>query len=414
MEHVEKIIVSIQLNEVEISVGELASDSKNIYFKYYTDFIKRGLEISPFKLKLNNLINKADPVPFDGLFGVFADSLPDGWGKLLLDRSLTARGVSVDNITVLDRLAYVGSNGMGALTYKPEMEDEAQTEFKVELDEIAKATNQIMAGTATNVLDELFKLGGSSGGARPKILVAYNPVTQQLIGTEKTLPNDYEHWLIKFPSSYDSPDIANIEYAYYKMALDAGIEMSESKLFKGNSGQAYFGTKRFDRVGNKRLHLHSAAGIMHDNFRLSNIDYGDLMDCAFKLEKDVRAYEKILRLAAFNVFAHNRDDHSKNFSFLMDANGIWKVAPAYDLTFSNSGHGMHNTTVARESKNPSKKNLMELGDYFKIKNASKIIDDVQDVVFNWKMYADQCEVSSDSKNRIEKIISLRTSGISEG
>lgn len=404
MEHIEKIIVSIQLNEEEIAVGELASDGKNIYFKYYTDFIKRGLEISPIKLKLNNLINKADPIPFDGLYGVFADSLPDGWGKLLLDRALTARGVVVDDITVLDRLAYVGSNGMGALTYKPEIEEEGQAEFKVELDEIAKATNQIITGAATNVLDELFKLGGSSGGARPKILVGYNPITQHLIGTDKTLPNDYEHWLIKFPSSSDRPDIANIEYAYYKMALDAGIEMSESKLFKGLSGQAYFGTKRFDRDGNKRLHLHSAAGIMHDNFRLSNIDYGDLMDCAFKLERDVRAYEKILRLAAFNVFAHNRDDHSKNFAFLMDATGTWKVAPAYDLTFSTSGHGMHSTTVARESKNPTKKHLMELGDYFKIKNANKIIDEVQAVVFNWKIYADQCEVSNESKNRIEKII----------
>lgn len=404
MQHIEKIIVSIQLNEEEIAVGELAKDGKNIYFKYYTDFIKRGLEISPIKLKLNNLINKADSIPFDGLYGVFADSLPDGWGKLLLDRTLMARGVVVDDITVLDRLAYVGSNGMGALTYKPEIVEEGLAEFKVELDEIAKATNQIITGAATNVLDELFKLGGSSGGARPKILVGYNPITQHLIGSDKTLPYDYEHWLIKFPSSSDRPDIANIEYAYYKMALDSGIKMSESKLFKGLSGQAYFGTKRFDRDGNKRLHLHSAAGIMHDNFRLSNIDYGDLMDCAFKLERDVRAYEKILRLAAFNVFAHNRDDHSKNFAFLMDSTGTWKVAPAFDLTFSTSGHGMHSTTVARESKNPTKKHLMELGDYFKIKNANKIIDEVQAVVFNWKAYADQCEVSNESKNRIEKII----------
>jgi serine/threonine-protein kinase HipA len=404
MEHVEKIIVSICLNEEEISVGELVSDTKNIYFKFYTEFIKRGIEISPIKLKLNNLINKADPIPFDGLFGVFADSLPDGWGKLLLDRALNARGVAVDDITVLDRLAYIGSNGMGALTYKPEIEDFGHEEFKIELDEIAKATNQIINGVASNVLDELYQLGGSSGGARPKILVGYNPVSQHLIGIEKILPKDYEHWLIKFPSSYDRPDIANIEYAYYKMALDAGIEMIESKLFKGVSGQAYFGTKRFDREGNKRLHMHSAAGMMHDNFRLSNIDYGDLMDCAFRLERDVRAYEKILRLAAYNVFAHNRDDHSKNFAFLMDANGIWKVAPAYDLTFSNSGHGMHSTTVARESKNPTKKHLMELGNYFKIKNASKIIDEVQAVVFNWKMYADQCGVSTESKNRIEKII----------
>ena len=408
MDHVKKIVVSIQFNEEEIEVGELVSEGKNIYFKYYVDFIKRGLEISPLKLKLNTAVNKANEIPFDGLFGVFADSLPDGWGKLLLDRALTARGIAVDDITALDRLAYVGSNGMGALIYKPEIAVETQAEFKIELDEIAKATNQIITGVTTDVLDELFKLGGSSGGARPKILVGYNPITQHLIAAEKKLPNQYEHWLIKFPSSFDSPDIANIEYAYYKMALDAGIEMSESKLFKGKSSQAYFGTKRFDRDGNKRLHSHSAAGIMHDNFRLSNIDYGDLMDCAFILEKDVRAYEKILRLAAFNVFAHNRDDHSKNFAFLMDGKGIWKVAPAYDLTFSSSGHGMHSTMVAKESANPTKKHLMDFADYFKVKNASEIIDSVQDVVFNWKMYADLAWVSEESKNKIDKVIGRKS------
>jgi len=408
MGQVKKIIVSILFNEEEIELGELVSDAKDIYFKYYADFIKRGLEISPFKLKLNSEINKSDAIPFDGLFGVFADSLPDGWGKLLLDRALTAKSVDIDDMTMLDRLSYIGSNGMGALIYRPEIKDESHQEFKLELDEIAKATNQIITGTSTDVLDELYKLGGSSGGARPKILVGYNSISQHLIGVEKTLPIDYKHWLIKFPSSSDRLDIANIEYAYYKMALDAGIEMSESKLFKGKSGKAYFGTKRFDRIGNKRLHLHSAAGIMHDNFRLSNLDYGNLMDCAFKLEQDVRAYEKILRLAAFNVFAHNRDDHSKNFSFLMDAQGSWKVAPAYDLTFSSSGHGMHSTMVAKESANPTKKHLMQLADYFKVKNASSIIDQVQNVIYNWKMYANECEVSTESKNRIAKVIGQKS------
>jgi len=404
MNHIKKIIVSIQFNEKEIELGELVSESKFIYFKYYADFIRAGWEISPIKLKLNAKINTANEIPFDGLFGVFADSLPDGWGKLLLDRALTARGFNSGDLTALDRLAYVGSNGMGALTYKPEIEDDSQKEFKIELDEIAKAANEIVTGTATDVLDELFKLGGSSGGARPKILVGYKPTSQHLIGTEKMLPEGYQHWLIKFPSSFDLPDIANVEYAYYKMALDAGIEMSECKLFKGQSGQTYFGTKRFDRDGNNRLHLHSAAGMMHDNFRLSALDYGNLMDCAFILEKDVRAYEKILRLAAFNVYAHNRDDHSKNFSFLMDANGTWKTAPAYDLTFSNSGHGMHSTMVANESANPVKKHLMDLADYFKIKNASTVIDEVQAVVRNWNTYAEQGEVSSESRNKIGKVI----------
>ena len=408
MEHVKKIIVSIQFSKNEIELGELVSEGRAIYFKYYTDFITKGIEISPLKLKLNTSINKADTIPFDGLFGVFADSLPDGWGKLLLDRALTAKGIDISNMTMLDRLAFVGSKGMGALIYKPEIDDEIHKEFEFELDNIAKATHQIISGTSIEILDELYILGGSSGGARPKILVGYNPKTQHIIGAEKDLPIGYEHWIIKFPSSSDKADIANIEYAYYKMAIDAGIEMSACKLFKGKSGQEYFGTKRFDRIGNNRLHMLSAAGMMHDNFRLSNLDYGNVMDCAFLLERDVRAYEKVLRIAAFNVFAHNRDDHSKNISFLMDENGNWKVSPAYDLTFSSSGHGMHSTMVSGESANPTKQHLMELAIYFKIKNASAIIDQVQEVIYNWKDYAVQCKVSTDSKNRIQKVIGKKS------
>jgi serine/threonine-protein kinase HipA len=404
MESIKKIIVSIQFNKSEMELGELVIGGRDIYFKYFTDFIAKGIEISPLKLKLQKDIFKADARPFDGLHGVFADSLPDGWGTLLLDRALTAKGIDISKINMLDRLAFVGSNGAGALIYKPEIDQERHKELKFELDDIAIASHQILTGTYTEILDELYLLGGSSGGARPKILVGYNPKTEHIIANEKVLPIGYEHWLIKFPSSFDRPDIAHIEYAYYQMAIDAGIEMSECKLFKGKSGQAYFGTKRFDRIGNNRLHMHSAAGIMHDNFRLSNLDYGNVMDCAFRLERDVRAYEKILRLAAFNVFAHNRDDHSKNISFLMDENGIWKVAPAYDLTFSSSSHGMHSTMVNGESAKPSKLHLLELANYFKIKNASSIIDHVQSVIYDWKVYANQCHVSNDSKNRIEKVI----------
>ncbi len=404
MEHIKNLVVSLQFDDTPIELGELVNENNHIYFKYYAEFIKSGLEISPIKLKLNHEINQASENLFDGLYGVFADSLPDGWGRLLLDRALASKGIASSDITVLDRLAYVGNNGMGALVYRPKLTLEKSKNYKIELDALAKATNQVIAGTPNVVLDELFILGGSSGGARPKILVGYNPSTQHLIGDEKILPQNYEHWLIKFPSSADSSDIANIEFAYYNMAIDAGIEMSESKLFAGKSGRVYFGTKRFDRIGNNRLHLHSAAGIMHDNFRLSNLDYGHLMDCAFMLEKDVRAYEKILRLATFNVFAHNRDDHSKNFSFLMNPKGIWKFAPAYDLTFSYSGHGLHSTMIAGESANPTKKHLMELVNYFNIKNANTVINEVERVVNNWKNYATNAGVSRASTSRIEKII----------
>jgi serine/threonine-protein kinase HipA len=404
MERIDKIIVSLQFQAEEIAVGELVQEQKQIYFKYYPSFVQNGLDISPLKLKLSAIIQKANETPFDGLFGVFSDSLPDGWGRLLLDRTLTAKGVSLANIGPLERLAFVGNKGMGALVYRPEIELEHHDSFKIELDEIAKATQQIITGTASDVLDDIFQLSGSSGGARPKILVGYNKKTQHIIANSPFLPQDYEHWIIKFPSSSDNPDIANIEYAYYKMAIASGIEMSESQLFQGKSGKTYFGTKRFDRNGNNRLHLHSAAGMMHDNFRLSSLDYGHLMDCAFTLEKDIKAYEKILRLAAFNVFANNRDDHSKNFSFLMNHEGKWIFAPAYDLTFSYSGHGMHSTMIAGESANPNKKHLLELANYFKVKNANLIIDEVQNYVNEWNKYAKLCNISKNTIKNIQKVI----------
>jgi serine/threonine-protein kinase HipA len=177
---------------------------------------------------------------------------------------------------------------------------------------------------------------------------------------EDNLPEDYDEWIIKFPSSSDSRKIANIELACHRMALLAGIAMSECHLFKGKSGQVYFGTKRFDRVADKHLHAHTASVLIHDNFRMSTMDYGHLMDCAFRLEKHMKTYEKVFRLAAFNVYSHNRDDHSKNLSFLMNAKGEWQFSPAYDLTFSYSGYGFHSTMIAGESKNPGRKDLMKL------------------------------------------------------
>ena len=404
MEQIKKLLVSIRLANEEVSIGELVSVSKGIYFKYFPSFIERGIQISPFKLKLGAEIRQADAMPFDGLFGVFADSMPDGWGRLLLDRALAEKGMRNASLPLLNRLAFVGSNGMGALTYKPEMEIEHLLRFEFELDAIASSSKQVLEGLESKVIDKLFALGGSSGGARPKILVAFNNRTKEIMGSNQILPTGFEHWLIKFPSSNDSIDIANIEFAYYKMALDAGIEMSECRLFTGESNKQYFGTKRFDRVEKSCIHMHSAAGIMHDNFRQSNLDYGNLMDCAFKLENDVIAYEKILRLAAFNVFAHNRDDHSKNFSFLMNSDGIWRAAPAYDLTFSSSSHGMHSTMIAGESANPTKKNLLDLGRYFKVNNSEKIIDQVYSVVQNWRFYAEKSGVGKQSTKRIESVI----------
>jgi len=404
MTETKNIKISIHLGDEIAEVGEMVSTGKNIFFRYYPTFIKRNIEISPIKLQLSNEIQTASQYPFDGLFGVFYDSLPDGWGRLLLDRTLQNKGILPEQLTPLDRLAIVGKNGMGALVYEPETNITKDFRNQPDFDEIAREVATILQGDNSGNIEALYLAAGSSGGARPKVLLGYNPQNNEVIPETAILPDGFKHWLVKFPSSADKPDIANIELAYYKMALEAGIEMSECRLFSGISGNEYFGTKRFDRVGNQRIHLHSASGLMHDNFRQSTMDYGHLMDCAFRLENNIDAYRKILRLAAFNVFTHNRDDHSRNFAFLMGASGNWKLAPAFDLTFSTSGFGMHSTSVAGETKNPGRKQLMELANHFKIKNRVEIIEQAANAAKKWPQFAEECSVSSVSILQINSII----------
>jgi serine/threonine-protein kinase HipA len=401
MAGINKLFVSLHLGGNNFDVGELVLFDNKLYFRYNTDFLKTGLNLSPIKLTFTGDIVGADKQLFEGLFGVFNDSLPDDWGRLLLDRFLSAMGIDIIKITPLDRLAYVGSRGMGALVYRPEIKPEKTTDLFPELDIIAAEMDHILQGKSSEIIEELFVMGGSSGGARPKIYAAYNPLTDDLNQGADNVPEGYDQWIIKFPSSSDSREIANIEIAYHKMALLAGIEMSECRLFKGKSGQVYFGTKRFDRIANKRLHTHTASGLMHDNFRMSTMDYGHLMDCAFRLEKHVKAYEKVFRLAAFNVYSHNRDDHSKNFSFLMNAKGEWKFAPAYDLTFSYSGYGLHSTMISGESKNPGRKELMKLATHFGLKNAGSIIDEVQEAISQWGAIAIENSITSETRNTIQ-------------
>lgn len=401
MKKINKLLVSLDIEGQNYEVGELVLSEQKIYFRYNSDFISSGLNLSPIKLPFKNEISTCQKEPFDGLFGVFNDSLPDGWGRLLLDRTLSSKGTDISKITPLDRLAFVGSRGMGALIYQPEFEVAGKFSSQIELDVIAKEMYQILQGNSSEIIEELFELGGSSGGARPKIFVAYNPDNEEIIHGEEELPGGFEHWIIKFPSSSDNPEIAKIEYAYHKMATKAGIEMSDCKLFEGKSGKNYFGTKRFDRPGNMRLHVHTASGLMHDNFRASTMDYGHLMDYAFRLERHVNAYRKVLRLAAFNVFSHNRDDHSKNFSFMMNLKGEWRLAPAYDLTFSYSSFGFHSSMVAGESQNPGKKHLLKLANHFGLKDGEAIIDEVRCAVAEWSSIAKKLDINSETISKIQ-------------
>lgn len=396
MDDIQKIKAFLNLDNSKVEIGDLVQNQNKIYFKYHPDFMESGLEISPFKMKLSREILTPKELHFEGLFGVFSDSIPDGWGKLLLDRKLLSTGIKSKTISPLDRLTFLDNNSIGAISYEPNNEGKNNSSHTIDLDQISDEIETVLSGTSEEVIEELFQLGGSSGGARPKILVGFNSKTEELLYGKSNMPNGFEHWIIKFPAFNDLQDIALIEYAYNKMAQNAGIEVNEFRLFKSKKGNYFFGSKRFDRNQNEKIHLHSAAGLLHDNFRMSTMDYGHLMDCAFTLEKDFNAYSKILRLATFNVLAHNRDDHSKNFSFLMDKNGKWQFAPAYDLTFSNSSYGFHSTTVAGESKNPSLKHLTELAKHFGVKNHKPIFDQVSQAVTEFEKNASSLDVSKSS------------------
>jgi serine/threonine-protein kinase HipA len=407
MKPVEKIKAYLNTSSGKLEIGQMVLVQNRIYFKYDEDFLQTGLEISPFKLKRTSEIIVPTETHFEGLFGVFHDSLPDGWGRLLLDRKLRFLQIDLNTISALDRLSFLDGNSMGAITYEPVYEAGEVGLKTLDLDSIAREIHHVLSGDASEVVDELYQLGGSSGGARPKILVGYNESTDELLFGQDLLPEGFEHWIIKFPGSYDREDIALIEYTYNQMAEKAGIEVAPYRLFKSSKGNWFFGSKRFDRKGNTKIHLHSVAGLLHDNFKMSSLDYGHIMDAAFKLERDVQAYRKILRLAAFNVMAHNRDDHSKNFSFLMDETGQWSFAPAYDLTFSSSSFGMHSTAVFGEHKSPGREHIIQLAHHFKVKNVTILLDEVQTAVNQFESLAIQNRMSKDSivfiKRQLTKI-----------
>lgn len=402
---VTKLDVYIQFSKQEELIGQLILDSRSILFKYSDAYLEAGENLSPNQLKFDDNPQTAKEKYFNGLFGVFADSLPDAWGYLLIKKRLSANRIAIESLNALDHLTFAGTNSMGALQYRPSVELE-QKAIEINLDKLNNNISEVFSGESSIVIDDMFRRGGSPGGARPKIYAGYNPKTDSLISGIANLPEDYEHWIIKFGADVDSKDIANIELVYYKMALDSGIEMSKCRVFNSATGNSYFGTKRFDRIGNDKLHMLSVAGLLHDDYEHSTIDYGNLIFQAKKLTNNAQAAEQMFRRTVFNVLSHNRDDHSKNFAFLMDAEGVWSLAPAYDLTFSASSQGYHSTSCAGNYVDPGKKELLELATALSINKAKVTIDEIKGIIDRWRIYAELSGVSEASINTIEK--SLKT------
>ena len=357
---------ALQVYYDERLVGTLAMTADHkAAFQYDDEWLENGFSISPFSLPLKKQVFVPQKDYFDGLFGAFADSLPDNWGRVLLNRLLRSHKQNPDELTVLNRLAIVGKSGMGALTYYPEQSFSEQQK-PVNLDELAEECEKILNTEYSDKLDELYYLGGTSGGARPKIMTTV----------------DGKDWIIKFPAHVDRKDAGKMEYDYSCCARQCGITMSETRLFPSDKCKGYFGIRRFDREADgKRVHMLTAAALLELDFEQPSLDYHSLMKLTKILTRDNKEdVENMFRRMCFNVFAHNRDDHSKNFTYLYDEiNDQWRLSPAYDLTYSNTYYGEHTTTIDGNGRNPGRKELLAVGIAAGMRksNCERIIDTIQ-------------------------------------
>lgn len=324
-------------------VGTIAKLNNKYAFQYDDNWIKDGFSISLFSLPLKKELFIPNDMTFNGFFGVFSDSLPDSWGNLLLDRFLHKNGIK--DYDGLFRLACVGKNGMGALEYVPSKE--YIIDSVLDFDNYQKEVDKILGSEDDINIDLLYRYGGSSGGARPKALFKI----------------DNEEWIIKFQSRYDINNSGVCEYEYSLVCKEIGINIPETTLFDSKINGGYFGIKRFDRTNDKKIHVISAAALLEADFNTPCADYNDL----FKLTKIVTRdnlndiKELYLRMC-FNVFAHNFDDHLKNFSYLYDEKtNNYRLSPAYDMTYSKTYYGEHTTSINHKGKDITLEDLIIVG-----------------------------------------------------
>jgi serine/threonine-protein kinase HipA len=354
-------IKSIEVWKNGEKVGQIALTPDSLCaFEYDGAFLINGKSISPFFLPLQKEVFIAKRNPFNGGFGVFDDSLPDGWGNLILDRYLKNKGVDTSKLTLLQRLALVGSSGRGALEYRPDW-SELPSSQKISFEQIAIETEKILSSQQyIESLETLYKLGGSPGGARPKVFVR----------------NENKEWLVKFRAYNDPTDVGKIEFEYSLLAKKCGINMPETHLFEGK----YFGVQRFDRTDSGKIHTISAAGLLNANYREPSLDYESLLKLCHILTKNMEEVYALYRLMIFNIAIKNKDDHAKNFSFQL-INDEWKLSPAYDLLPSDGFNGFH-TTTTNNCGEPTIKDILAVAEKTGLnkQRSISILDEVFDIV----------------------------------
>lgn len=348
-------------------VGQLAMDGRQPVFQYHAQWLQNPLPLSPLELPATlKLYSGYEPSQY-GLPGLIADSLPDGWGMLLMDRFFKKyQQRQPYDVNILERLAYIGQSAIGALSFEPEA-DIAQQQAEMDLLALARESLVVIEDEDTEALKNLLIIGGSPQGARPKALIKFDS-TNNRVSTLPTAAGD--DWLVKFPARGENQSVCAAEHVYAQLAKQCGLNTPDTQFFDLGSGYGAFGVKRFDRDNGMRIHVHTLAGLLNTNFRLPTLSYTQLLRCIRALTHSELEVIQGYRQCVFNVVFHNRDDHSKNFSFMMDSVGNWALSPAYDLSFNTGLNGEHNMDIMGEGKNIKLKHLLDLAKNSDIKLAT--------------------------------------------
>ena len=397
-------------------IGQLTMDGRRPTFGYDAAWIADGLELSPIEMPLRAAPYYGSHASSHYLCGLLSDSLPDGWGMLLMDRFFRKTMPHAAPINVLDRLAYIGNSAMGALSFEPQ-QDLSGADIYINdftLAKLAAANQSILSGQDSDILAELIVIGGSPQGARPKALVLYDK-SSDFITTDLTSEHpSATPWLIKFPAQSEHKSVCLLESLYADMAKQAGLNMPTHHYFDICKKHAAFGVERFDRLGNQRVHIHTLAGLLDIDFRIPSLDYLQYLRCVRMLTQSQIAVEEGFRHAVFNVIFNNKDDHSKNFSFMMDKAGRWSLSPVYDLAYNSGMNGYHQMDVAGEAQYPTLSHLLKLAKLADIKQnkAQAIIDQVASVAEGFLLTINNYDiekelsnqVASDIKNNIERMV----------
>ena len=412
-------------------IGIIHQDADRPYasFEYDKDFADSGVEVSPLRMPLGKNIYEFPELtaaPFYGMPGLVADSLPDRFGNAIIEQWLLSRGKSLPDFTAIDRLCYTGKRGMGALEYVPASCGFEDIDESINVREMVAFASDILTGRenvsfrADNSLTyaQLVQVGTSAGGARAKALIAWNESTNEIRSRQTQLGPGYDYWLMKFDNVSkngdhgleDKPEYTLTEYAYYLMALDAGITMSECRLY-ASGGDHHFMTKRFDRVNGKKLHMQSLGALAHISYQEPGACGYELAAMYMKeLEIPYKEIEQFYRRMVFNCLAVNQDDHVKNISFIMDRTGRWSLAPAYDVTFSyNPGNKWlraHQMTVNGKTTDIEFSDLLAAGRGMDIKDrrCREIIDEVSASACNFAAFAEKAGMSEKTYEYISSVI----------